>query len=141
MAKGRRARVIDDQVTEVILHILDGWKGPLSWDALIAAVKASVSAEYTRQALAKHKRIADAFVLRKSMLAKQQGGKASGNNKVNALTDTIDRLTAENERLKAELNAHRELFIRWTANALKKGITSEMLDAPLLKPSRGQTKA
>lgn len=47
-----RGRVIDERITETILHILDRWEGKLSWDLLIKAVKASTASEYTRQALA-----------------------------------------------------------------------------------------
>lgn len=135
-----RGRVIDEQITETILHILDGWEGKLSWDLLIKAVKASTGSEYTRQALAGHKQIADAFVLRKSTLAKVAGRPLSSDNRVNALSDAVARLSAENVRLKAELNAYREMFIRWTSNAQKKGLTSEMLNAPLIKTHRGQSK-
>ncbi len=139
MAKSR-GRIIDDDVTEVILHILDGWKGKLTWDALIKAIKASISTEYTRQALAGHARISNAFTLRKGQLANENGKPLSGNSKVNALTDTATRLKAENTRLKAEVNNYREMFLRWTANAHMRGLTSEMLDAPLGSVDRGQSK-
>lgn len=79
----RRARVIDEDVIEVVLHILDGWKGKLTWDLLIVAVKASISAHYTRQALSGHKRIAEAFVLRKKGLAKEVGKLPSGDARTN----------------------------------------------------------
>ena len=134
-----RGRVIDDDVTEVILHILDGWKGKLTWDALIKAIKASISTEYTRQALAGHARISNAFTLRKGQLAAQNGKPISGNSKVNALTESASRLQAENARLKAEINNYREMFLRWTANAHMKGLTSEMLDKPLARIHRGQS--
>ena len=98
------------------------------------------SIEYTRQALANHKQIADAFVLRKASLAKSAGRPVSSNSRVNTLTDAIDRLTVENAKLSADLNEYREMFIRWTANAQKRGLTSEVLNEPLLKPERGQTK-
>ncbi len=139
MAKSR-GRIIDDDVTEVILHILDGWKGKLTWDSLIKAIKASISTEYTRQALAGHARIANAFTLRKGQLASENGKPLSGNSKVNALTDTATRLKAENSRLKAEVNNYREMFLRWTANAHMRGLTSEVLDAPLGSVDRGQSK-
>lgn len=139
MAKSR-GRVIDEQITEAILDILDGWKGKLTWDALIKAIKASIGTEYTRQALAGHKRIADAFVLRKSAVAKEAGRPLSKDSRVNALSDVVAKLSAENARLKTELNAHREMFILWAANAQKKGLTSEMLNAPLVKTYRGQTR-
>lgn len=136
----RRARVIDDDVIEVVLHILDGWKGKLTWDLLIAAVKASISAEYTRQALSGHKRIADAFVLRKGGLAKEVGKLPSGDARINSYVESISRLKAENLRLAAEINNYREMFIRWTFNAQKKNLTAEFLNAPLLLPDRGSTE-
>lgn len=136
----RRARVIDDNVTEVVLHILDGWKGKLTWDALIAAVKASISAEYTRQALSGHKRIAEAFVLRKSGLAKELGRLPSGDARINGYLDTIARLKAENQRLASEVNNYREMFIRWTFNAQKKNLTSDFLNSPMLRPERNSTQ-
>ncbi len=136
----RRARAIDEEITTVVIQILDDWSGKLTWNGLIAAIKASTSIEYTRQALANHKQIADAFVLRKATLVKATGRPASSNNRVNALTGAVDRLTVENARLSAELNEFREMFIRWTANAQKRGITSEILNEPLVKPQRGQTK-
>ena len=136
----RRARVIDNNVTEVVLHILDGWKGKLTWDALIAAVKASISAEYTRQALSGHKRIAEAFVLRKSGLAKELGRLPSGDARINGHLDTIARLKAENQRLALEVNNYREMFIRWTFNAQKKNLTSDFLNSPMLRPERNSTQ-
>ncbi|MBV5322674.1 MAG: hypothetical protein JZU60_02430 [Ilumatobacteraceae bacterium] len=136
----RRARVINDDVIEVVLHILDGWKGKLTWDALIAAVKASISAEYTRQALSGHKRIADAFVLRKGGLAKEVGKKPSGDARINGYLETISRLKAENQRLTSELNNYREMFIRWTFNAQKKNLTSELLNRPMVAPNRDVTQ-
>jgi hypothetical protein len=135
-----RGRVIDEKVIEVVLYILDGWKGKLTWDALIAAIKDSIATKYTRQALAAHQRISQAFVVRKGELAKEKGKPVSKDARVNALTETISRLKAENARLNAQANNYREMFIRWTANALKKGITSEVLDIPLRRVHRGQTE-
>lgn len=136
----RRARAIDQEITTVVIQILDDWSGKLTWNGLIAAIKASTSIEYTRQALANHKQIADAFVLRKASLSRSAGRPTSSNNRVNTLTDAVDRLTVENEKLRAELNEYRDMFIRWTANAQKRGLTSEVLNEPLVKPQRGQTK-
>jgi len=135
----RRARAIDKEITAVVIQMLDDWSGKLTWDRLIAAIKASTSIEYTRQALANHKQIADAFVVRKATLANSAGRPVSSNSRVNTLTDAVGRLTVENARLSRELNEYREMFIRWTANAQKNGLTSEVLNKPLLKPLRGQT--
>jgi hypothetical protein len=136
----RRARIIDEDVIEVVLHILDGWKGKLTWDLLIAAVKASISADYTRQALSGHTRIADAFVLRKRGLAKEVGKIPSGDARTNGYLETISRLKAENQRLASEVNNYREMFIRWTFNAQKMNLTAADLNSPLLRPERDATK-
>ena len=136
----RRARVIDEDIIEVVLHILDTWKGKLTWDLLIAAVKASISADYTRQALSGHKRISQAFVLRKKELAKEAGKLPSGDARINGYLETISRLKTENQRLAAEVNNYREQFIRWTLNAQKKNLTSEFLNSPMLPTLRDSTE-
>jgi len=132
--------VIDEDVMEVVLHILDKWKGRLTWDALIVAIKASIATEYTRQALSKHEKIASAFVLRKASLASEECRPASKDVRVNVLQDKLDELKAENVRLTAECNAYRAQFIRWTSNALKRNITFDQLDAPLTPVHRGRTE-
>lgn len=132
----RRARVIDEDIIEVVLHILDGWKGKLSWELLIAAIKASISAEYTRQALSGHQRIAEAFRLRKQVLAKDGGTRYSVDAQTSGYLETIARLNAANQRLEAEINNYREMFIRWTTNAHKKNLTAEFLNTPMSPPLR-----
>lgn len=136
----RRARKIDDDITEVILYILDSWKGKLTWDALIAAINASISTEYTRQALSGHNRIAEAFKLRKHGLAKEVGKLPSGDARINAHLESISRLKAENQRLTTEVNNYREMFIRWTFNAHKRNLTSTFLNTPMSPPERDTTE-
>lgn len=135
-----RGRVIDEDVLEVVLHILDTWTGKLTWDALIASIKASIATEYTRQALSKHERIATAFGLRKVSLEQEQGRPTSGDARVNALLETISTLKAQNARLNVECEQHRAMFIRWTHNAQMKNLTFEQLDAPLSPVHRGATE-
>ena len=141
MAKPR-GRVIDDNVIEVIEHILDQWTGKLTWDLLIAAIKASIATKYTRQALSNHERIAKAFSLRKISVAKEQGRSEPKDARVAALMKTIETLKAENARLENECVGYRAMFIRWTQNALtQKGLTSEMLNKELPPAGRKSTEA
>jgi hypothetical protein len=65
------------------------WQGKLTWDTSIAAIKASISAEYTRQALFKHKQFADAFTLKKAAFARNAARLPSRNGRVNALNTAI----------------------------------------------------
>ena len=139
MAKPR-ARNIDEDIIEVILFILDNWKGKLTWDSLIEAIKASVSTKYTRQALSKHERIAQAFSLRKRSLAKEQGRPEAKDARTQGLLKTIETLKAENARLQKECEGYRAKFIRWASNALKKNLTEQMLDAELPRAPRKSTE-
>jgi hypothetical protein len=134
-----RGRVIDDVVIEVILHILDSWKGKLTWDALILEIKANIATTYTRQALSNHERISSAFVLRKLSLAKEQGRTSSGDSRLDSMMETVSALKAENIRLHAECERYRAQFIRWVYNSQRKNLTFEQLDAPMPPVHRGRS--
>lgn len=124
--RGRRARNIDDQATEQIVEILDGWNSPkLTWELFIEQIFLQIRSRYTRQALNNHVRIKDAFAARKGCLAK--------NDHENSKAETpqqqrISRLEAENERLKRENNALLEQFNRWIYNGYLKQMDVRMRD-------------
>jgi hypothetical protein len=134
-----RARVIDDDVIEVVLELLKNWTGKLTWDLLILQIKQGIGVLYTRQALSAHEALARAFTSRKLSLRKEAEQPAPLDNRVDTLQKTVARLKAENELLKTECNNYRAMFIVWTANAVKKGITEKMLSAPLLPAMRPST--
>lgn len=134
-----RGRVIDEDVIEVILHILDNWRGKLSWDLLIIAIKASIATTYTRQALSNHERIATAFALRKISVAKNEGRSGTGDIRIDSMLSNIEALKAENTRLKNECERYRAQFIRWVHNAQKKNFTYEQLDLALPPVHRDKT--
>lgn len=138
MAKSR-GRIIDDLVIEVIEHLLDTWEGKLTWDLLIAAIKASIATQYTRQALANHERIAHAFSDRQKALRNREESPLPGNPQVAALMKKIETLEAENARLQLECQRHRAMFIRWVSNAQKKNLTAEELNAELPPAQRRAT--
>lgn len=131
MAKAR-GRIIDETVIEVIEHILDQWTGKLTWDLLIAAIKASIATEYTSVGLRNHERILQAYTERKESLRnKEQGRKPLADARTEGLWKDIETLEAENARLKRSCQEYRAMFIRWTQNALIKGLTAEDLNKPL----------
>jgi hypothetical protein len=47
----------------------------------------------------------------------------------------MERLEAKNSRLEAENSALTEQFVVWAINAERKGITMDMLNAPLPVPA------
>lgn len=142
MAKGR-AKNLDDTAIEIIVGILDGWSGKLTWDLLIEAVEKRTRALYTRQALDRHARIKMAYQLTKERLSgmprSERGHKLSA-FEVQAMLERYRRLQAENERLKVENGRLLEQFVTWAYNAHLKGLTKDYLNSQLPLVNREQTR-
>lgn len=135
-----RARIIDENVIEVVLHVLANWSGKLTWDLLIDKIKLGIGVEYTRQALANHEEISREFALRKRSLQLEAGRPEPTDSRIGELQKTIDRLQAENEQLSLENNNYRALFYAWTHNAKKLGLNEHMLSNPLPPTMRVSTE-
>ena len=138
----KRARNLDDAGIGEIVALLDGWTGPLSWQALIDAIEELLRVQYTRQALNNHERIKSAFCLRREAL------KASGvpvrmkakSHEVTALLQINARMKAENQRLGAENTRLLEQFARWAYNANIRGVREEVLNRPLPEVNRSSLR-
>lgn len=140
--KKQRALNLDDAAVEQIVRILDGWTEKLTWDLLIAAIKKRLNREYTRQALDKHERIKTAFQLTKERLGAAPKVKSPDKlspAEVQVLSDRVQRLQAENERLKVENVRLLEQFVVWAYNAHLRGLSKEVLSAPLPAVDRDRT--
>ncbi|MBU3625859.1 hypothetical protein ICN48_06380 [Polynucleobacter sp. JS-Safj-400b-B2] len=129
-----RSKNIDDVIGEKILTILDGWAGKLTWDLLISAIEKRTLQRYTRQALYAHRRIRAAYEIAKARLPL----KVAGNKKLYSFEEVIESernqlLKAENVRLKSEIQEWQERYNRWVYNAYIKGVSEDLLDAPLSK--------
>jgi hypothetical protein len=135
----RRARNLDDAAIGMVVGILDGWTGPLSWEALIDQIEMRLHARYTRQALHKHERIRQAVALRREALSGAPRPKriVKGSLERQKDQERIARLTAENERLKTENNRLLEQFVRWLYNAHTRGLDEAFLNRPLPPIDRG----
>jgi hypothetical protein len=137
----KRSRNLDHNTVGEIVGILDGWAGPLSWEALIDAVEELERVRYTRQALNNHERIKLAFSLRRDSL-KAMGVPTRVNAKapeVEALLQVNARLKAEIDRLKAENTSLLEQFVRWAYNANNRGVREEVLNRPLPEVNRNSS--
>jgi hypothetical protein len=133
-----RARIIDADVIEVVLVLLNEWSGKLTWNALIAQIRKNIGVEYTRQALANHRELSREFSLRKLSLKKEVGRPIPADNRLAVMLKTIERLQSEKEMLSTECNNYRAMFVVWTSNAVKRGITEKQMNAPLqpaMRPS------
>jgi hypothetical protein len=128
-----RAPNLDDDAIAVIVGILDGWTGKLSWEALIDAIERRTRVRYTRQALHRHARIRSAFSFRKKALAgaRQKVGPVADSPELAAALQRIERLQGENARLTAENHNLLEQFARWAYNAHSRGLDQNFLNRPL----------
>lgn len=142
MAK-RRARNLDDQAIERIIGVLDGWSGRLSWILLVDTIERHLGARYTRQALDKHGRIKSAYQIAKARLNKAPSPGLRhkiSDAEMGVLIQRLERLEAENGRLKVENENLLEQFMTWAYNAHLKGLTKEYLSTPLPFVDRELTK-
>jgi len=142
MAKGR-AKNIDDTIIEIIVGILDGWSGKLTWDSLIGEIEKRTRARYTRQALDRHARIKMAYQITKERISetpKSERGHKLSAVEIQVMLERYQRLQAENERLKIENERLLEQFVTWAYNAHLKGLTKDYLNSSLPRVDREQTK-
>lgn len=137
----KRAKNLSDDDIRLVVEVLDGWTGKLSWELLIDAVAKRLGSVYTRQALHKHERIRLAFVGRKQSLA---GGASETKVKgvpveVQKALERIARLEAKTARLEAENQRLLEQFARWAYNAHTRGLDEFFLNRPLPFIDRDRT--
>lgn len=140
----RRARNLDDQAIERIIRILDGWSGKLSWDLLVDSIERYLGVRYTRQALDKHGRIKSAYQIAKERISNiSSSGRRQrlAGAETGVLIQRLERLEAENARLRVENERLLEQFMTWAYNAHLKGLSKEYLNAPLPSVDRELTKA
>ena len=115
----------------VILEILDGWSGKLSWNHLIDRVERKLLFRYTRQSLYGHERIAKSFQLTKRRIQGQAGRPPVENPVLQKALEKCARLEAEVARLSSENERLISKFIRWAYNAHLRGMTEAQLEQPL----------
>ena len=129
----RRSPNLSDNDIEVIVELLDGWRGRLTWGLLIDAVERELQARYTRQTLHKHERISRAFQLKKESERESPAREGRGMSvEVQVLLDENARLKAENRRLADENEGLLEQFAVWASNAwMQKGMDEAALNRPL----------
>jgi len=140
--KKSRAPDLTQEILQQVLDTLDGWQEKLTWDLLLDAVETLTGHRYSRFTFADYPEIANAFSLRKDTLRgtlPRTRGEPK-DERLRAALEQVDRLQAKAERLQAENNLLSEQFVTWAINAERKGVTMEMLNTPLPKPKRDQTK-
>jgi predicted ribosome quality control (RQC) complex YloA/Tae2 family protein len=140
--KKTRAPDLTEERIKLVLDTLDGWKGKLTWDLLIEAVRKITGITYSRFTFAEYPEIANAFSLRKDALRGSWKGERGQprDERVRAALEQVERYKAKIERLEEQNQLLLEQFVTWAHNAERKGVTVMMLNAPLPKPERDRTK-
>lgn len=140
--KKTRAPDLTDERIKVVLDILDGWRGKLTWDLLIDAVEKVFGIAYSRFTFAEYPQIANAFSLKKEALRgtwKSDRGEPR-DERVRAALEQVERYKSKVERLERENQLLLEQFVTWAHNAERKGVTIMLLNQALPKPGRDRTK-
>ena len=127
MARRKRAPNLNDSQIAVIVKIIDGWTGALTWQALIDRIEIERHARYTRQGLAKHERIQQAF----TNYTEREPKSSKRRPEIELLRGRIARQEAEIKRLEAENQRLLEQFARWAYNAHQKGFDQDFLNRQL----------
>lgn len=140
--KKTRAPDLTPELIQCVLETLDNWKGKLTWDLLLSAVEKASGIAYSRFTFAEYPEVANAFSLRKEALRGASKGEPASprDERVRAALEQVTRLQSTVTRLKQENALLKEQFVTWALNAERKGVTMSMLNAPLPKPNRDQTK-
>ena len=139
----KRSKNLGSTDIAVIVEMLDGWKGKLTWDLLIDAVAARLHNRYTRQTLHKHERIRLAFETRKAApdgVSRRRGAASPASPELQAALERIERLENQSTRLEQENQRLLEQFVRWAYNAHVRGLDLVYLSQPLPTVNRGQTR-
>lgn len=140
--KKSRAPALTTERIQVVLEVLDGWKGKLTWELLIADVEKATGIAYSRFTFSEYPEIANAFALKKDALRGtwNSGPAVPKDERVRAALAQVERLQGTVARLKQENMLLKEQFVTWATNAERKGVTLMMLNAPLPKPERDRSK-
>ncbi|MGE5546440.1 MAG: hypothetical protein ACM33T_06060 [Solirubrobacterales bacterium] len=123
-----------------ICELIDGWRGPLTWESLVDGVEGLLGKRYSRQALHAHERVHEAYRVRKNILRNMPESAPRGSVEIKCAQDRIDRLEAENARLRAENDRLLAQFATWAYNAHLAGLTPERLNNPLPPTDRDRTR-
>lgn len=142
MSRKKRSQNLNTSDIEKIVGILDGWvDGKMTWATFLSEVAKRLNRRYTKQALYKHERIYNAFMLTQKRLGgEHKTPQRPVSREMQIVLDINTRLKIENERIKSENNKLLEQSVVWAKNAYDHGLTLEMLNRPLSPVNRGQTK-
>lgn len=117
-----------ENITDIV-HLIDIWKGKLTWPLLCEEVIKILELDsVTRQALSSYEIIQKAFTARQVALRKEIPDVPKKNSDVEYLHNQILSLEAELKRAEMKIEAYVQRFILWQHNAYINGIRMDTLD-------------
>ncbi|MFG0753693.1 hypothetical protein ACF8O8_12830 [Pseudomonas sp. TYF_14] len=126
---------LHDSGIEKAVRLLDGWAGKLTWDRYLAMLEVELGHRYTKAAMLRHPRIKAAWGHAKEVARDDDSAGAAGGSRgaieTEKAMERVRLLEARIERLTRENNALLEQFVRWSHNAVRRGLTIDDLDHPL----------
>lgn len=136
--------VTDENISE-ILHLIETWKGKLTWPLLCDEIMVMLQLDHvTRQGISGYKQIQEAYTKRKQYLRENKNVEAPPiNSNVEFLQNQVASLEAELERANKTIEMYKQRFVLWQYNAYVHGVRMEslddavvMLDKPLIEIKR-----
>lgn len=123
---------LNDTGIDKAVRLLDGWTGKLTWDRYLAVLEVEIGHKYTKAAMLRQPRIKSAWDHAKELARDDNGVPASGSAiETQKALERVRLLEGRVERLNRENQALLEQFVRWSHNAVRKGMSLDELEAPL----------
>lgn len=147
---GKRRLLVTEVTHDAIKEVIEGWPldSELGWPALMEFINVRYGGKWTRQAVAKHKKLQKAYTKRQKEIIDFRRDKASSKGKrvartrdqeVAYLKKQIELLNRENADLKKQIETAGRRMNLWRHNAFLHRMTPHQLDAPMQENDRGRS--
>jgi hypothetical protein len=113
-----------------ILHLIETWKGKLTWPLLCEEVMVMLQLDdVSRQALSGYDNIQKAYTTRKQFLRENKNAEAPPvNSDVEYWQNQVESLEVELARANKTIEMYKQRFVLWQHNAYIHGVRMESLD-------------
>lgn len=113
-----------------ILHVIEHWKGKLTWPLLCEKLTMLLSIDgVTRQALSGYKEIQDAYTTRKQLLRETSVVEVKPtDSNIEYFRNQVEILESELKKSQELIERYKQRFVKWQYNAYLHGVRLETLD-------------
>jgi hypothetical protein len=130
----KRSPNVTPEIVDFAISTINDWNGRLTWLALIKAIQDAKGIKYVRQTLHNNGSIRSAYLTyqdRRRPHAPEAPSSLRSEEGSERVTAQVARLNQRIAQLTKERDLLLERFARWAYNASSRGLTAEILDAPL----------